>query len=130
MAVDLTTFRLRFPEFADDTEYPDARIQLFLDDAVCFLGADENRWKGKYNLAQSYLAAHLLTVGTKSEVGDTSANVGAVTSKSAGGVSVSKGYTPKNSSHSDDYLMSTVYGQQFINIRDMCFVGVLVANCI
>ena len=60
MATDVATFRVRFPEFEDDTEYPDARIQLFLDDTVAiYMGSDENRWCNKYDIAQAYLAAHL-----------------------------------------------------------------------
>ena len=55
MSTDVLTFRTRFPEFSDDTEYTDARIQLFLDDAAdCYIGTDENRWCGKYDKAQAY----------------------------------------------------------------------------
>lgn len=130
MAVNLATFRIRFPEFADDTEYPDARVQLFIDDAQEFMGDDENRWCGKYDKAQAYLAAHLLAAGTKTELGDSSSNAGPVTSKSAGGVSVSKSIVAKDRSDLDDWYMSTSYGQQFLIIRNLCFVGVMVANCL
>lgn len=130
MATDLSTFRTRFPEFADDTEYPDARVQLFLDDAQGDLGNDESRWCGKYDKAHAYLAAHLLTVGTKTELGETNANAGSVQSKSAGGVSVSKSVVAKDRSDLDDFYMSTSYGQQFLIIRNLCFVGVTVANCL
>ena len=130
MATDLATFRTRFPEFSDDTEYTDARAQLFLDDAQGDLGLNESRWNGKYDKAQAYLAAHLLSVGTKTELGDTATSAGAVQSKSAGGVSVSKSVTAKDRSDQDDFYMSTSYGQQFLIIRNSCFVGALVANCL
>jgi hypothetical protein len=131
MATDVPTFRIRFPEFADDTEYPDARIQLFLDDAAnCYMGTDENRWCGKYDYAQAYLAAHLLTVGTSAEAGDSSVKAGPVSSKTAGGVSVSRAVVAKDRSDLDDFYMGTTYGQQFLNIRNTCFVGVVVANCL
>ena len=130
MATDVATFRIRFPEFEDDVEYPEARIQLFLDDAACFIGTDENRWCGKYDLAQSYYGAHLLTVGTKTEAGDTTASVGSIKSKSAGGVSVTRGSVDKARSDSDDLLASTSYGLQFLSIRNGCFVGILAANCL
>lgn len=128
MSVDVATFRLRFPEFADDAEYPDARIQLFIDDTLCYIGSDESRWCGCYDKAQAYLAAHLLAVGTNTELGDISASVGPVTGKSAGGVSVTKGAVAKDRSTADDFYASTSYGMQFLNIRDMCFVGVLAAT--
>lgn len=129
MTVSVGDFRARFPEFVDDTEYPDARIQLFIDDtALLYLGTDETRWCGKYNIAQAYLAAHLLSLATSSEAGDTSANAGVVSSKTAGGVSVTRSVVAKDRSAADDFYFSTGYGQQFIIIRNSCFVGVLVAS--
>lgn len=130
MAINVAAFRARFPEFADDTEYPDARIQVFIDDALSDLGTNETRWNGKYDRAQSYLSAHLLVVGTKSEGGDSSSSAGIVQSKSAGGVSVSKSFVAKDRSELDDWYASTTYGQQFLIIRNQTFVGVLVANCL
>lgn len=126
MACDVTSFRLRFPEFLDDTIYPDPRIQLFLDDTLEDIGTDEYRWCGKYNRAHCYYAAHLLILGTKTEVGDVSATSGAVTSKSAGGVSIGRTVVAKDLSSSDDMLSTTSYGQQFMVIRNGCFAGVLV----
>jgi hypothetical protein len=131
MACTTGEFRTRFPEFSDPVEFTDARIQLFLDDAAnCYIGTNEPRWCGKYDYAQCYLAAHLLTVGTNSEAGDSSSSSGTVVSKSAGGVSLTRSSVPKGRSDQDDFFMSTVYGQQFLNIRDTCFVGVAVANCL
>lgn len=131
MATDVATFKIRFPEFADDTEYPNARVQLFLDDAAnSYMGTDEGRWAGKYDYAQAYLAAHLLTIGTSAEAGDSSVKSGPVSSKTAGGVSVSRVVVAKDRSDLDDFYMATTYGQQFLNIRNTCFVGVVVANCL
>lgn len=129
MATDIATFRARFPEFSDDTEYTDARVQLFLDDAVnIYMGDDELRWCNKYDYAQAYLAAHLLTVNTGAEAGDSSAKAGPVSSKTAGGVSVTRAVTAKDRSDTDEFLSTTSYGQQFLNIRNTCFVGALVVN--
>ena len=33
MAIDIATLRTRFPEFTDDTVYPDARIDIFIEDS-------------------------------------------------------------------------------------------------
>ena len=77
MAVDVSMFRARFPEFSDDVTYPDARIEIFIEDAqLVYMGADEDRWLGKYNYAQAHLAAHLLVSGEASEAGDSSVKVG------------------------------------------------------
>lgn len=131
MACTVGEFRVRFPEFSDIVEYPDDRIQLFLDDVVdCYIGTNESRWCGKYDYVHCYLAAHLLTVGTNSESGDSSSSAGTIISKSAGGVSLTRGSVTKIRSDADDFFMTTVYGQQFINIRNTCFIGVAVANCL
>lgn len=130
MAIDAAAFRIRFPEFADETEYPTARIDMFLDDAVdAYIGDDEARWGSRYNLAHAYLTAHLLSIASNSETGDTSSKAGVIQSKTAGGVSVSRAVNAARSrSEQDDFLASTSYGQQFISIRNMCFAGVLTAN--
>lgn len=131
MATTVEEFRIRFPEFADETEYPDVRIQMFLDDAAeCYMGLDEGRWCGKYDKAQAYLAAHLLTVGTNTEAGDSGNKLGPISNKTAGGVSVTRAVTSKDRSDADDFYASTSYGQQFLVLRNMCFVGVSVANCL
>jgi hypothetical protein len=128
MTITVPQFKIRFPEFSDNTEYPDARVQMFIDDTVMYMGSDETRWCNQYNYAQFYLAAHLLIKGTFSEAGDSSSKSGEVSSKSAGGVSVSYTLVAKDRSDTDNFLISTSYGQQFKNIRDMCFVGVMVAK--
>lgn len=128
MTITVELFRTRFPEYADPTEYPDPRIQLFIDDTADYIGVDEARWNGRYDRAQSYLAAHLLSIASKSEYGDSNANVGAVTSKSAGGVSVGRSVVAKDRSDGDDFYVSTSYGQQFLVIRNITFIGVLSVN--
>ena len=131
MACSVADLRVRFPEFEDEVEYTDGRIQLFLDDSAnCYMGTNESRWCGKYDYAQCYLAAHLLAIGTGSEAGDASVKAGPISSKSAGGVSVTRAVVAKNRSDQDEFYMSTIYGQQFLNIRNSCFVGVAVANCL
>jgi len=129
MTVSITDIRTRFPEFSDDTEYPDPTIQLFIDDAVnVFMGTDEVRWGGKYDYALAYLTAHLLASGENTELGDTSASSGPISSKSVAGVAVAYAVVAKDRSEGDSFLASTSYGQRYITIRNRCFVGVLIAN--
>lgn len=121
--------RTRFPEFCDDCVYEDDRIQMFIDDTVAlYMGEDEERWCNKYDIAQAYLTAHLLTTGTASEAGDSAAKAGNIASKSAGGVSVSRNVATKDRSDADDFFASTTYGQQYMVIRNSCFIGVLTAT--
>jgi len=127
--ITIELFRLRFPEFEDDMDYIDERIELFISDTVDFhMGSDELRWGSVaiYNLAQANLVAHLLTLATKTEMGDSSSESGPVLSKSAGGVSVSMANNYSSGSSLDILLSTTVYGQQFISIRNRVFIGVLV----
>lgn len=131
MSIDVATFRARFPEFAEDTEFPDPRVQLFIDDSVnIHLGTNEARWGGKYEYAQSYLVAHHLALATNTELGDSSASIGPISSKSAGGVSVTHAVIAKDRSSADEALSSTSYGLEFLATRNRCFIGVMVANCL
>ena len=54
MAIDITEFRDCFPEFADDTVYPDARIQKFIDKSVKQIGTNELHWCEESDDAQGY----------------------------------------------------------------------------
>lgn len=131
MAIGTATFRVRFSEFSDETILPDAKLQLYLDDAAnIYMGLDESRWCGKYDYAQAYLTAHLLTVANGTSFGDSSSKAGVVSASSAGGVSVTKSVTPKARSNQDDFLASTSYGQIYLSVRSLCFSGVAVANCL
>lgn len=131
MTISVADFRARFCEFSDSKEYSDARVQIFIDDAaLLYLGMDEARWAGKYDIAQSYLAAHLLAVNDKSALGDSASQAGPVSSVSAGGVSVTRATQTKDRSDTNEFFMSTTYGQQFLSIRNSCFAGVAVANCL
>lgn len=129
MTISVAEFRTRFPEFADDEVYTDLRVAMFISDAaVLYMGVGESTWCGKYDIAQAYLSAHLLSIATATEVGDSSNKVGAVASKSAGGVSVTRATQMHSTSTGDEFLSSTSYGQQFLNIRNLCFAHVMVAN--
>lgn len=129
MSIVVSDIRTRFPEFSDDSEYPDARIQLFIDDSeVIYMGSEESRWGDKYNIAQSYLVAHLLHSASVQEAGDALNKSGPISSKSAGGVSVTRAVVAKDRSDQDYFLSTTSYGQRFLEIRRLCFPGVITAR--
>lgn len=129
MSITVAQFRARFEEFLDEDLYSDAKIEMLIEDSILvYMGDQESRWCNKYNYAQAYLVAHLLKSATDSAAGDSNAKAGNITSKSAGGVSVTRGSVAKDRSDQDDFLSSTSYGQQFLIVRRSCFAGVLVAN--
>lgn len=122
--------RTRYPEFADIVEYPDARIEMFIMDAVDDIGSSESHWQSeyRYNRALSALSAHMLVLGTDSEYGDTNAKY-PIIQKTAGGVSLA--YSGLAGASKTDYikrLSSTTYGQEFLTLRGRTFVGSFVVT--
>lgn len=120
--------RLRYPEFEDTTEYPDERMDLFIEDAVQDIGDDFSHWgsEHRYLRALAALSAHYLTVGYTSEYGDNSP-MQSIQSKKVGEVSIthSIGKTAPKSTY-EDMLKATLYGQEFLALRRRSFVGIMV----
>lgn len=128
--ITATDLRTRYPEFADCTEYSDARITMFIEDAMDDIGTTVSHWQSEYRYkrALSALSAHYLVLGTDSEYGDTNAKY-PVIQKTAGGVSLS--YSGLAGASKTDYikrLSSTTYGQEFLALRGRTFVGSLVVT--
>lgn len=122
--------RTRYPEFDDTVEYTDARVEMFICDAIDDMGSAESHWQSeyRYNRALSALSAHYLVLATESEYGDTNAKY-PIIQKTAGGVSLS--YSGLAGASRTDYikrLSSTTYGQEFLSIRGRTFVGSLVVT--
>ena len=115
MAIDIATFRTRFPEFASDTEYPDAQVQLRLDDAVLFLC--EDKWGKWYELGVMHLAAHMLKVWTDASDSGGANTLGPITSETTDRVSYTLGV---NSVDADEaFLASTPYGMEYLRIQKL-----------
>lgn len=122
--------RTRYPEFSDTTEYTDARLEMFIYDAVDDIGSSVCHWinEYRYNRALAALSAHYLVLGTESEYGNTSAKY-PIIQKTAGGVSLS--YSGLAGASRSDYikrLSSTTYGQEFLALRGRTIVGSLVVR--
>ena len=114
-----TDFRLRFPEF-DEPTYPDARVQLFIEDAT----ATVNTNCPNSDLMICYLTAHLLKVGTQSADGD-SGTIKSVASESVGDVSMS--YGGASGDNPSDNFYGTIYGQRFLDLRKNCIGRPIIA---
>jgi len=125
MALDLTSFRARFPEYSVVADYPDAYVQVFIDDAI----EDVNQTKFKETIADritAYLAAHYLTIAELSKAGN-QGTVAPVASQSVGEVSVS--YAVANlDKGSSAYYKATVYGQQYLALLKRYCVGMISIN--
>jgi len=103
--------KIRFPEFV---AIDDARIQLFIDDAIVTV----NTKCPNSDLMIAYLTAHLLTLGTQTEAGDTTP-IQNIASESVGDVSRSFGGTASSSSN-DNFYTGTAYGMRYLDLRKNC----------
>lgn len=121
--------------FADEQAYPDSFIRLHLDDCMvevrpCVFG--------KYYLrALYYLTAHY--VATYKEVALKAAMVpagstaiwsgkGVIESTSVGDLSLSKSMPEYNKTADDKFLASTLFGQEFIRLRNKMTKGPLLSR--
>jgi hypothetical protein len=105
-------FRTRFPEFSDVATYPDAIIQQNIDDATLEVGSAFGTFE---DVALAYLSAHFLVTSTETTSGDYGSK-GGVASEAVDGVSVSYSNAAVES-QSDQYLISTIYGQRFLRYK-------------
>lgn len=105
-------FKTRFPEY---TSVDDARIQLFIDDAV--LEIDEAAWGDLYDKGLLYLTAHFLTIAESTSSGN-SGGVAQTASQSVDGVSIAYA-TPSADSASASVFASTAYGQEFMRLKKL-----------
>ena len=117
MPTTVIDFRVRFPEFSDEVKYPDARIEMFITDAE--LEVCEDVFGKFYSLGVCYLAAHFLTVGSKTGKtgkGGGSSSLAPIASKTADKLSVTKAIAAVDPSDPNSLLYSTAYGQRYLEI--------------
>lgn len=119
--VTVGEIRLRYPEFRDEDFYPDARLELFISDAVTLM-ADENRWLDFYNIAQAALVAHLLTVSTNTEGGG-DAGMFPIEKQAVDDVLIHSAVNPVDVSSS--LLFSTTYGRVYFRYLRMTFTTII-----
>lgn len=123
--------RLRYPEFEDTTEYPDNRLEMFIEDAQDDIGTDSGHWgtETRYKRALAALTAHLLVTGFNSEAGDINP-IQAIASKQAGDVKIAHVQSSKTAPKStyENRLQATTYGQDFLALRRRTFVSTMVVE--
>lgn len=116
MAVDLETFRARFPEFASVAE---GTVRVQIREAECDL--NESAWGDRFDRGVAYLAAHRLTLQLRVTAGDADAGkllIAKTVDKVSGTYKA-----PTGGSSFDDEYRSTHYGQRFLEQRYLAFAG-------
>lgn len=122
MATTPGTFKTRFPEFA---KMSDARVQMFIDDTVGFMGASTNSgvWCGNYDVAQCYLAAHLLSLGEFTGEGDSSVKA-PIKKKAVGEVVIE--FAIDSVKANEKEFGTTAYGKRYLSYRRICFGATII----
>lgn len=119
MATSLSQFRARFPEFS---AIDDSVINLALSDAAAVM--DVTRWDTRFDTGQAFLAAHYVSLSSTGS-GQGGGSVGPVSQATTGPLSVSYA-VPTALNGSEAMLGSTVYGQRYLELRNMVGLGGLV----
>lgn len=122
LTFDVAEFRTMFPAFADDTAFPDATLQMYWDQATCYISDVGNygRLQGTCRqLVLNYMTAHIAQISVIIASGDTP---NLATSASVGDVSVSMNPPPLTSQFGW-WLSTTPYGQQALALLKVRSTG-------
>jgi len=118
--------------FADPGKYADSVIQMYLDQAQ--LSVSEAVFRGYFKLAVYNLAAHELFLRGQQDwlasldpTGNASALPQGVLSSSGAGDLSKQMDMPSYDRKDDKFLASTVYGQQYIKLRNKMGRGAVLA---
>lgn len=115
MQPTLENFRALFGEF---DAVSDAKVQLFLDEAIEKMNSDEC-----YGTATLYRTAHELALNLQATDSDNVSGAGALTSASADGLSVSFAQVDWANSAEGSYWSKTPYGQKYMQLIYECSGG-------
>lgn len=112
--ITVSDFRSAMPAFSNSTKYPDATIELFIEQAYNYI-SNKNCGSLRDNArkyALELMAAHLLTINDKIMSGNVSAG-GRITSASIDKISVSL-EAPQSKNDWNYWLSLTPYGQALL----------------
>lgn len=121
--------------FADTQAYTDEFIQLHLDD--CMVEVHQCVFGRYYLRALYYLTAHYVSTYKQVQLtaslvpaGSTAitAAKGVIESTSVGDLSLSKSMPEYNKTADDKFLASTIFGQEFIRLRNKMTKGPLLSR--
>ncbi len=126
--LDPSTFRTQFPEFSDQTVYPDALVNFW--DGVATTMLNPTRWASLYATGEALFVAHHLALSARDQA---AANAGGVpgevqgpkTGKSVGGISVSMdtNAVTVNDTEFAKFCNMTSYGIRFLALSRIAGAG-------
>jgi len=119
---DVAVFRAQYPAFADTSTYPDALLQSYWDQAVCFVSdSDYGCLAGACRQqAINAMTAHLCRLNELIVSGN---QPGVAVGSTVGSVSVSLAQPPFGSDPWRYWLNQTPYGQQLLALLSAASVG-------
>jgi len=119
--LDPATFRLLFPAFADETKYPDAVIQMWLDMGGCMVNC---AWGCMQAFGQGLWAAHeMAKLGAAAQPGAPLNGItGVVSNKSVDSVSVGYDTNIGTIDGAGQYNL-TIYGRQYYSFMRLFGMG-------
>lgn len=117
---DWTLFRLQFPQYEDPTAYPDALLDMYYDEVVCFVSCDGYNLRGPCRMMLMYLfVAHMMTLNAQAQRGKQG---GFITSSTIDKVSVQK-QAPPSANQFQWWLNQSPWGQQAATLLYLNTVG-------
>lgn len=126
MSTSSDKLRILYPEFASLTAYTDVVVDLFLGWAA--LELDALTWGTHFERGSLALAAHMMAISKRSAAAATAAlgaSSGGIASMSTDQESIAFQAPPQVASAGDGSLGSTVYGLEFIRLRERVVAGPL-----
>ena len=124
LTFDSTTFRVLFPQFANPTTFPDAKLQANYDIATSYVSADTygDMPAAARGQALNLMTAHLLALGVIIAQNNYSGQVGVVTGATVDGVSITLQPPPVRGQWRW-WLNTTPYGAQLVALLDAQSAG-------
>lgn len=112
--IDLATFRLLFPAFADPVAFPDAYVEAQWTAATTYINAADGLLLSgaKLTRALDLLTAHLLQINVHAAAGGDTPMIGAITNATVDKVTIGLAPPPTGTSGWKFWLSSTLYGVQ------------------
>lgn len=132
MTITSSSFVVDFPEFNDTATYPDSGITYWIN--LAYLLMDPGRWGNLLDPGAEQFVAHNLVLEAQAQAASNNGATpgtsqgGVVSSKSAGGVSIS--YDTSSAIELDaGHWNMTIYGRRYIRLARMIGAGpVIIAS--
>jgi hypothetical protein len=125
ITLNLVTFRILFPQFADPTAFPDVKVSANFDMATGYVSADTygDMPVAARTQALNLMTAHLLALGVIIAQNNYSGQVGIVTGATVDSVAITLAAPPSGSSQWKWWLNTTPYGAQLVALLEAQSVG-------